>query len=331
MPNTTPLVSIVMPAFNAEKTIVRAIDSVLKQTYTNIELLIVNDGSTDNTVNVVRQYKDSRINLITQSNSGPAVARNTGLKKVKGDYVSFIDSDDWYENDYVERLVSSMNTTHSQMVVCGMIAHEHANTSCSAIFDACYETFFDNPMFLPILESGIMNSPCNKCFEISIIRKCGIEFKDMAILEDIDFNLRYLDCINKVCFIPYCLYHYDKNYSVVTTTVSSSMFENYIHLHAWLLSKVPTPFFSVISSFVYHQYVALSVRYVNLCIAKKISRKEVRNVLNYYLANPFIQYSIRTHHSKFLGEKVLNILLINRQIDLLLFYLNFVNKKKQNQ
>lgn len=328
MPIATPLVSIIMPAYNADRTIARAIDSVLKQTYTNIELLIVNDGSKDNTVNVVRQYNDSRVNLITQSNSGPSVARNTGLEKVKGDYVAFIDSDDWYENDYVERLVSSMTTTHSQLVVCGMIAHEHASTSCSAIFDACYESFFDNSMFLSILESGIMNSPCNKCYDMSIIRKCELEFKDLAILEDIDFNLRYIDCINKACFIPYCLYHYDKKYSVVTTRVSSDMFENYIHLHAWLLSKIPTPFFPVISSFVYHQYVALCLRYVHLFIGKKMSRKEIRGVLDVYLSNPLVHYSLRTYQAKCWGEWILTVFLRYKQIGLLSLYIRVLNNRK---
>ena len=320
-----------MPAFNAEKTIVRAIDSVLKQTYPNIELLIINDGSTDNTSEIVSKYRDSRVALINQGNKGLSGARNTGLENIKGEYVTFLDSDDWCEADFVERLISSMTVNKAQLSVCGMIAHKNAGVSYSASFESTHNSFFDNAEFLSKLESGIMNSVCNKLYQTSIIHGESLKFRKIAIVEDLDFNLRYLDCVKRVCFIPNYLYHYDNNHSVLTTKVSSDMFDNYIHIHAWFFSKVSIAYFPIISSFVYHQYVALSVRYVNLCIAKKISRKEVRNVLNYYLANPFIQYSIRTHHSKFLGEKVLNILLINRQIDLLLFYLNFVNKKKQNQ
>ena len=108
MPIATSLVSIVMPAFNAEKTIVRAIDSVLKQTYPNIELLIINDGSTDNTSEIVSKYRDSRVALINQGNKGLSGARNTGLENIKGEYVTFLDSDDWCEADFVEKLISSM-------------------------------------------------------------------------------------------------------------------------------------------------------------------------------------------------------------------------------
>ena len=173
-----------------------------------------------------------------------------------------------------------------------------------------------------------MNSPCNKLYETTIIRKCHLKFRDLIILEDLDFNLRYLECIRKVCFIPYCLYHYDNTYSVLTTKVSSGMFDNYIHIQARLFSKVPISFFPIIAAFVYHQYVALFVRYINLYLEKKKSKKDVRKVLGKYLSNPLIQYSIKTHHSQSLGERVLNVLLMYKQIDLLIIYLCLLNNRR---
>lgn len=317
-----------MPAYNAEKTIGRAIESVLNQTVSYIELLIVNDGSTDKTYEIAGQYKDPRITLINQSNKGLSGARNTGLERVKGDYVAFIDSDDWYEKDYVERLMSSIVTNHSQLVVCGMIAHNYTNTSCSALFNSTYDSFWRNAEFLSIFESGIMNSVCNKLYKTSILHGYALKFKKISIVEDLDFNLRYIDCIKRVCFIPDCLYHYDNTYSVLTKKVSSEMFDNYIHIHAWLFNKVPIPLFPVVSSFVYHQYVALSVRYIHLCIEKKMSRREAREVLGKYLSNPLINYAIKTYHSKCLGDKILNILLMYKQIDLLIIYLRLLNSRK---
>ena len=105
--NKTPTVSVVMPAYNVEKTIGRAIDSVIHQTYTNLELIIVNDGSTDATLDVIQKYSDSRIIVISQANGGLSCARNVGMRKAKGDYLVFIDSDDWYEETYIEELVST--------------------------------------------------------------------------------------------------------------------------------------------------------------------------------------------------------------------------------
>lgn len=328
MPIVTPLVSVVMPAYNAEKTIGRAIESVLNQTFSNIELLIIDDGSIDKTSEIARQYKDSRVTLINQSNTGPSGARNAGMERIKGAYVVFIDSDDWYENDYVERLLFAISTTQSQLAICGMIAHKNNNTFCSASFDVTYDSFFENAEFLSKFESGIMNSPCNKLYETTIIRNCNLKFRDLIILEDLDFNLRYLESIRKVCFIPYCLYHYDNTYSILTTKVSPKMFDNYIHIQAKLFSKVPITFFPIINSFVYHQYVALSVRYINLYIEKKMPRKVVREVLDGYLSNPLINYAIKTYHSKCFGERILNILLLYKQIKLLIIYMCLLNNRK---
>ena len=96
-----PLVTIIMPAYNAEKTISRAIGSVLKQDYSNIELIVVNDGSTDNTRSVCEQFSDARIKVITQENKGLSGARNTGLSNSKGEFVTFVDSDDLVEYNFI--------------------------------------------------------------------------------------------------------------------------------------------------------------------------------------------------------------------------------------
>jgi glycosyltransferase involved in cell wall biosynthesis len=93
--NGTPLVSIVMPVYNGEQYIQEALDSCLAQTYTNIEIIIVNDGSTDATANIVQQYDDA-IRSIYQENQGPSVARNQAIKLAQGDYIKFCDADDHY-------------------------------------------------------------------------------------------------------------------------------------------------------------------------------------------------------------------------------------------
>lgn len=104
--NNKPLVSIIMPAYNAEKTIKESIESVLTQTYQNWELLIVNDGSKDNTSSVVSSYDDVRIKLIEQVNGGVANARNNGLQKAQGEYIAFLDSDDLWTIDKLEKQIN---------------------------------------------------------------------------------------------------------------------------------------------------------------------------------------------------------------------------------
>lgn len=100
-----PLISIIMPAYNAERTIAESIQSVLAQTYTQWELLVINDGSKDQTSNVVKSINDSRIILIEQENSGVAKARNHGISKAKGELIAFLDSDDvWMKNKLEKQL-----------------------------------------------------------------------------------------------------------------------------------------------------------------------------------------------------------------------------------
>lgn len=104
--NDNPLISIIMPAYNAEKTISESIESVLKQTYQNWELLVVNDGSKDNTSSVVKLFNNARIKLIEQVNGGVANARNNGIRQAQGEYIAFLDSDDLWLDEKLERQIT---------------------------------------------------------------------------------------------------------------------------------------------------------------------------------------------------------------------------------
>nr|WP_305908378.1 glycosyltransferase family A protein [Methylomarinum sp. Ch1-1]MDP4521204.1 glycosyltransferase family A protein [Methylomarinum sp. Ch1-1] len=96
MPHSQSLISIIIPAYNAETYIKKALDSVLTQSYRHFEVLVINDGSTDNTETIARSYDDTRIRLISQPNGGLSNARNTGIRSAKGDYLAFLDADDYW-------------------------------------------------------------------------------------------------------------------------------------------------------------------------------------------------------------------------------------------
>lgn len=108
-----PLVSIIMPAFNAQDFIVRSLKSACDQTYTNIEIIVVDDGSTDNTADIIKSYDDYRIRYLYQSNQGQGVARNKGVEVSKGQYITFLDADDRYLPKKVSRQVELL-TTHPE-------------------------------------------------------------------------------------------------------------------------------------------------------------------------------------------------------------------------
>ena len=121
------MISVIIPTFNREKTILRAIDSVLSQTYKDIELIIVDDGSTDNTKDIVESIDDIRIKYIFQKNSGAAEARNTGIKNAQGKYIAFQDSDDYWYPDKVEKQLAYLEDNEADIVFCKLKRNNYGN------------------------------------------------------------------------------------------------------------------------------------------------------------------------------------------------------------
>ena len=115
-----PKVTIIVPAYNAENSIERTLKSILLGTYKNIEVLVVNDGSTDATENMVRSViaRDQRVRLISQVNSGVGAARSRGIKESSGEYIAFCDSDDWFEQDYLQEHVKHLKNYNAEISMC---------------------------------------------------------------------------------------------------------------------------------------------------------------------------------------------------------------------
>ena len=113
-------ISVIVPVYNTEKYLHRCIDSILAQTYTDFELLLINDGSTDESGEICDEYakKDSRIVVIHKVNEGVSIARNTGIKRSSSKYITFIDSDDYIANDMIEQLYIALHNTESDISVC---------------------------------------------------------------------------------------------------------------------------------------------------------------------------------------------------------------------
>ena len=112
------LISVIIPTYNNGKFLDKCIESILSQTYCEFELLIINDGSTDNTIDILKYYgqKDKRIKLFNIENNGVSFARNLGISKAKGEYICFIDSDDWVEKDYLSQFVSKIQNSKTLII-----------------------------------------------------------------------------------------------------------------------------------------------------------------------------------------------------------------------
>ena len=115
------LVSIIVPIYNVEPFLEKCVNSLLNQTYTNIEVILVDDGSPDECPDICDKYReeDHRVKVIHKKNGGLSSARNSGLKVCRGDYIMFVDSDDWIEVDLIEKMVKVMRNNPVQLVTCG--------------------------------------------------------------------------------------------------------------------------------------------------------------------------------------------------------------------
>ncbi len=228
------LVSVIIPVYNAENSLDKCIRSILVQTYTNIEIIIINDGSTDTSGRICDQYakSDDRITVIHQKNSGVSVSRNRGLGVSKGYYIQFIDADDYIENNMVEKLVCAIQND-ADLVISGY-RYIYKKAKAVNIVERNPRTgMYDRNEFLldfgKLYSGGFTNSVCNKMYISRIIKKENISFpEEVSMGEDLIFNLGYFGHCTKVTIIDNLLYNYVKNGNPhsLTAKYKENLFEN---------------------------------------------------------------------------------------------------------
>lgn len=207
MPNEK--ISIIVPVFNNEKTIERCILSILHQTYTNIELILVDDGSTDGTNDICKKYSKSCDNviLICKSNSGVSAARNAGINVSSGVYVMFADADDFLDATMCEKLVMSLKLDESDAVICGYRRVSGGSYSKKTFIN---ETINGKNRFMEkfpfIFENAFFNPPWNKLYKKNLI--ISLFDDDFSIGEDLIFNINYFKNCNKITLVEEPMYNY---------------------------------------------------------------------------------------------------------------------------
>ena len=213
------LVSIVIPIYNVEKYLEKCIESISKQTYKNIEILLIDDGSTDNSLKICKNYekKDTRIKVIHKKNGGLSDTRNRGIIEAKGNYIMFVDSDDWIENDTVSLLLENIEKNKSDIVVFGMsIDYENGDSKLRVPkINKC----FDGKTGL-IYMNSFMNidiSTCNKIFKKRLFD--NIEFPVGKLCEDYYTMFKIFDKAKIISILQEPKYHYfQRNNSISRNT-----------------------------------------------------------------------------------------------------------------
>ena len=215
------LVSIVTPAYNCEKFFEKYINSIISQTYSNIEIIIVDDGSTDGTSSVVRKYceLDNRIKYYYQTNSGASAARNYGVSKAKGKYLLFVDSDDYIDSDLINKAVTIAEKNQSDAVCFGHYK-VFGVEQIPYLFDwNCDENYDGEFALKQILRFSIKGYICDKLFRLDKWNKLELKFEDGRYCEDWVPISHYIGESKIISFLNEPLYYYVQNdYSAIHTS-----------------------------------------------------------------------------------------------------------------
>ena len=185
-----PLISIVVPVYNVEKYIHECLESILNQSYKNIEVIIVNDGTLDNSIAKIEDLlKDKRTRLISQVNQGLSAARNTGIKAALGEYISFIDSDDKVKSSFIETLYDKANETNAD-IVRGSFRNFDGNIPEGWITDFNISPSRGTEALRYFLNNNVSFVVWSSLYRTTFLRENRLEFTEGILLEDGDFTTR---------------------------------------------------------------------------------------------------------------------------------------------
>lgn len=236
-------VSIIVPIYNVERYLNRCVDSLINQTYKNLEIILVNDGSPDNSPAICDRYaiKDTRIKVIHKENGGLSDARNAGINISTGKYIMFLDSDDYAELNMIENAVNTIETLDSDIVIWGYYAEfvdeneRIINTINYSGLDGVLDSS-DEQFMLSNELINLMGYAWNKLYKNEIIQKNNYRFKKgLSLVEDITFNSEVFKNHHSIAFVEEPLLHYMQR---PRETLGGKFYENQFELKQQAMKKV---------------------------------------------------------------------------------------------
>lgn len=228
-PFALPKISCIVPVYNVEKYLRRCLDSILAQTFKDFELILIDDGSPDECPAICDEYvkKDVRVKVVHKENGGLPTARKTGFDCVRGDYVVFIDSDDWIENFYLEDMYNSAINNGSDFVFCALTKH-HKNKMLveDIVLPSDKKEFPYFYLHYPIY----MNSFCNKLIKTNLFKKEDVYFPfGISIAEDLFVTLKLVFYADNITQVHKGLYNYDRtNETSITHNINIKYAKDYL-------------------------------------------------------------------------------------------------------
>lgn len=299
------LVTVVVPIYNVEQYLDRCIESIVNQTYTNLEIILVDDGSPDNCPAICDAWvnRDKRIKVVHKSNAGLGMARNTGIENANGDYVFFFDSDDYVDKTIVEKCLQSAQKNGSDAVIYGRNEIFGDGRRISKYIKSSKNVFDKTEItneLLPAMYSykmGFGVSAWGKMFSLDVIRRSSLRFvsEREVISEDAYFALEFFSRANKVSIVNECLYFYCTRENSLSQTFRNDRQEQNDKFLRKCLSYADTadmPNAVIIHLTArYQMYVFASMKQL---LASKLPQKEKRLLLNNMFRSDVMRASLST-------------------------------------
>ena len=217
------LISVIVPVYNVEKYLAKCLDTVLAQTFTDIEVICVNDGSTDGSRKILEEYskKDSRIKIVDKENGGLSSARNAGMKIATGEFISFVDSDDWIDETMLEKLHQNITSLNTDIAICAVHQFDEEkqeiDDSCEYFTLGYFDESFNNKAFSYVETKPFLLDVCvmawNKLYRKSFLDECRVEFPEGLVFEDGPFFFSIFFKTKRVSIVRDFLYYYRINRS----------------------------------------------------------------------------------------------------------------------
>lgn len=236
-----PKISVIVPIHNVDKYLSKCINSILNQSFKNLEIILINDGSSDNSADICEYFakKDRRIVLFHQSYQGVAEARNRGLDLASGEFIGFVDSDDWIEHDMFEFLYLNLINNNVDITICN---YKSVDTDGSLLYcDKKNKLLMNNPAALEHYLTDNQNYLWNRLYKRHLF--AGVRFPKNRVFEDVFIGYRLIEQANNILILPECKYYYVSHKDSITKRAFSSsridLVEAYIDRYYFLLPRYP--------------------------------------------------------------------------------------------
>lgn len=298
-----PKVSVIIPVYNVEKYLNRCIGSIVNQTYTDLEIILVDDGSPDNCPQMCDEWalKDSRIKVIHKENSGAGLARNTGLENATGDYVTFVDSDDYIAPETVEKCVEVLLKNGSQLAMFGRVDVSYNGRQVKKPVKTDKILFENKEIVCDILpglfvnERGFGVGVCGKIVDLNVIKSHGLRFNSERELlsEDAYFLLELFTHLKSVSLIPENYYYYVQNENSFSRTYKKNyqaMNDNFITRSIELCEKIG--YSGKIIAYLKARYQIYSLAGMKQIVACGLTEAEKNRELKAVIGNKTLQSTL---------------------------------------